>query len=273
MELVKRVYIGFLDILFPRQCVGCQKMETWICDGCLASINRRFEQECYRCYGGSPKGITCSQCKTQGSHILDGLVVAAPYKGNKQLERMLYGLKYQSHDEELGEKLSTLVWNAMNRVFSEEVLNRMVVIPTPLYAGRLRERGFNQSEVLTCQFAVDSRQKTESDEKGAESEEVKKRGREGFDRDNGIRKHRGLVVRTDVLERHEKTKSQVEAGKRKERQENLKGAFIVVGKIDPQAFYILVDDVCTTGSTLEECCRMLRESGARYVWGVVVARA
>jgi ComF family protein len=171
-------------------------------------------------------------------------VVAASYKGNKKLARMLYGLKYKSHDEELGEKLSTLIWNAMNRVFSEEVLGRVVVIPVPLYAKRLQERGFNQSEVLTQCF----------------------RG--------------GISVRTDVLERHEKTKSQVEAGKRKERQENLKGAFRVVVQsfergqsLDPNAFYLIVDDVCTTGSTLEECCSTLRSAGAKYVWGATVARA
>jgi predicted amidophosphoribosyltransferase len=81
-----------------------------------------------------------------------------------------------------------------------------------------------------------------------------------------------LTMDHSLLTRSKHTSSQVSSSTRKARLENLKEAFLLNGTIDPTKIYILVDDVVTTGSTLEECCKILKEGGAREVWGLVLAR-
>ncbi|MCK5590539.1 MAG: ComF family protein [Candidatus Pacebacteria bacterium] len=74
-----------------------------------------------------------------------------------------------------------------------------------------------------------------------------------------------------VIERHFSSKSQT-ALKRNERQKNIKGAFFVNKKIDiKKASILLVDDVLTTGATMNECARILKQNGAREVIGLTLA--
>jgi ComF family protein len=112
------------------------------------------------------------------------------------------------------------------------------VIPVPLSRGRLQSRGFNQSELLARPLA-----------------EVN-----------------GWVLDFTSLVRARDTRQQTELPAR-ERRANVVGAFAVVR---PEAVQgkrvLLVDDVCTTGATLEACATPLLEAGAAGVWGLVVAR-
>lgn len=114
----------------------------------------------------------------------------------------------------------------------------LLFIPIPLHADRLKKRGFNQAELLS----------------------------KSFEQYEEHRIHRTLVQRV------RSTASQVENKTREKRLENLKGAFVITEPIDPNITYLLIDDVTTTGSTLEECCEVLRQAGAKEVWGLVVAR-
>ncbi len=112
------------------------------------------------------------------------------------------------------------------------------IIPVPLHPIRLRERGYNQSALLA----------------------------------KSLSRYLGVPVIEGALERIRYTRSQVGLSAQ-ERRENVKGAF----KADPAKIagldLILVDDVCTTGATLEECGFALKEAGAGRVWGVTLARA
>ncbi len=117
-----------------------------------------------------------------------------------------------------------------------------VVIPVPLHARKLRQRGFNQSE-LVAQHAV---------KVGAAS------GR--------------LVLRSRVLERRRETQSQIGLT-RHQRGENLRGEFAVSRPEEIAGREILlVDDVFTTGTTASECARVLLRAGASKVFVATVAR-
>jgi ComF family protein len=111
-----------------------------------------------------------------------------------------------------------------------------VVLPVPLHRRRYVERGFNQAELLAREWG----------------------------------RVLNMPVRTDVLLRARHTAHQVGLG-REERKNNLTNAFAVKG-ILPAKRVILVDDVFTTGSTLQECARVLKSAGAEEVWGMTVAR-
>jgi len=101
-------------------------------------------------------------------------------------------------------------------------------VPVPLHARKARERGFNQSLLLAQALA---------------------------------RVGGGRVE--EVLRRDVDTRSQTEFD-RKTRQANLKNAFALVpgARLTPDQKYVLVDDVFTTGSTLNSCARILRRAGA-----------
>jgi ComF family protein len=104
----------------------------------------------------------------------------------------------------------------------------------PLHRSRLRERGFNQSELLM--------------------------------------KGLGLPKGPGTLLRRRKTERQVGSGFR-ERLKHVAGAFAYEGpRLDGQTVAI-VDDVITTGATMAECAAALTDAGARKVWGVAFARA
>lgn len=110
----------------------------------------------------------------------------------------------------------------------------VVLVPIPLHKKRKNWRGFNQAELISSLLA----------------------------------KKFGVRV-VGLLERVVETKTQVGLTK-EQRKENIKGAFAVKNKI-PGSTLVLVDDVYTTGATMQEACKVLKKAGAKEVWGMVVA--
>jgi ComF family protein len=114
-----------------------------------------------------------------------------------------------------------------------------LLIPVPLHIKRLRERGFNQSLLLARKLG---------------------------------RKHR-LPVNFSLLKRHKFTLTQTGLNKT-EREKNIKGAFIVEDRQEISGkSIILIDDVYTTGGTINECAKVLLKAGAEKVAALTLARA
>lgn len=226
------------DALFPRACLGCGRSGSWCCPTCFAHLSFRRTLQCPACGEASELGSFCAPC--QGNRALAGLWPAQPY-GHPLVREMVRTLKFKGVTElapVLGELLvATLRTYALPPSWHAVSRERWFLCPVPLHLRRLRGRGFNQAELLARYVCVRS----------------------------------GLTL-APVLRRRRSTKPQSEL-RDEARHRNVAHAFTLA----PHAAvagnaYILVDDVYTSGTTMEECARVLKEAGAAEVWGLVVAK-
>lgn len=145
----------------------------------------------------------------------------------------------------MGKILGGLMHTKMTKVIEggqiENNHNKAILVPIPLSKKRLRERGFNQSEILAEELSY---------------------------RNQG----RNFTVETSVLYRTKDTGSQALIKDRETRMNNVKGCFAVSNKNKILGKnIILIDDITTTGATLEEARKVLVDNGARRVIAVTVA--
>ncbi len=166
--------------------------------------------------------------------FLDNLYAVSDYKNNSLLASLIHNFKYE-FIKELSMPLGRLI---LNRLKSMD-LQKMVLVPVPLHKSRQKWRGYNQSELLCLEISVGSTIKT-----------------------------------CKLLERRHFKKPQMEL-KKEDREKNVLNAFNVskiADKTDKDAQIILVDDVATTLSTLNECAKILKQSGFNHVSAIVLAR-
>lgn len=238
-RLISFLWSKFLDLIFPLTCLGCGQGGALACESCLRLVPEPDSQVCPLCKSPfSPNGATCSKC--QKKTALDGLFVARSYRF-RIVSQLIHSLKYRFL-EQTASPLVTLLEESLNH---HSFPLPDFLIPVPLHPRRLRFRGFNQAEIIARTLA--------------------ERFTPGF----------SIPLDTKSLKRIRFTKPQMKADSREERLNNLTGAFTVekitagplVGK-----YVWLIDDVATTGTTLDECARALKAAGVRKVWGVVIAR-
>lgn len=126
----------------------------------------------------------------------------------------------------------------MGNYWEKSPLPAEIIVPVPLHPHRLRERGYNQAALLARELGQST----------------------------------GLPVAENGLVRMRATRPQVELNAQ-ERKENVSDAFHCSSMELKGKRVLLIDDVCTTGATLEACSIALRQVGARSVWGFTLARA
>ncbi len=234
-----------LDFLFPKKCVGCNKLGAYFCPGCILNINQE-DLVCPFCERASIGGVTHPVCRRKFG--LDGLWSLGVY--NPPLRDAIQKLKYK-WVVELGDILTNIVieyWARYPTVLLDQIRKSQgkgwIVVPVPLHWTRQNWRGFNQSAL----FAQSLAQKM------------------------GLKYH-------DCLKRIRATKPQVKLEAR-DRRQNVKNAFSFASKKEMHntgylihnTNVLLVDDVWTTGSTLKECCYALKRNGAQKVWALTLAR-
>jgi ComF family protein len=157
------------------------------------------------------------------------------------LRELIHLLKYNQVRPAAG-VLGRMLAEAIEDLQSLFTGSEVLVVPVPLHARKLRQRGFNQSELIA---------------------------RAGLKLKAADRQ---FELNAKVLERRRETKSQIGLS-RHQRRENIRGAFVVAkpGEVTGREI-LLVDDVFTTGTTVSECARVLRRAGASKVFVATVAR-
>jgi len=242
-----------LDLLFPKFCLGCQKEGTFLCEDCKATLE--ISEYDYCLCSKKPLLIPPAQkfgkCNKCSSKNLSGLYFALPYKEKSLTRKLIHQFKYPPYTKNLAKTLASLIIEhlVITQKNTEDIWKNSVLIPVPLFYKKLKKRGYNQSEELAKELS----------------------------------KVFKIPVFSDVLIKIKKTESQMKLSK-EEREKNLAGAFTVKPAFaiknrstsDVDQFsgkkVFLVDDVYTTGSTMEECARALRGAGAKSVWGICIAR-
>jgi len=185
----------------------------------------------------------CPQCgKPQPSGVLCPSCVSwqpaidgirSPFRFNGVMQQAIHQLKYKNL-RALAQPLAELLKDYLtNNPVPGEVL-----VPVPLHQKRLKERGYNQSSLLA----------------------------------RVLGRLTGLPVVDDCLIRHRHTPPQVKTSSVAERQRNVTDAFFCRDQRLRDKQVLLIDDVATSGATLDACAAALKAAGAGTVWGLVLAR-
>lgn len=173
--------------------------------------------------------------RKRGLRYIDAIVAAGQYDESEQLKKMILTYKYKCVPA-FADELALRMHDAMHGLLPREITeNKPVVCPVPLHWIRKNERGFNQAEELALRIAHTC---------GWRMQELLFRVRR-----TGHQAHRNRAQRLTALV----------------------GAFAVKPEISMPKHILLIDDLSTTGATLEECARMLKSAGARHVTGLVAA--
>lgn len=136
---------SFLDLLFPKRCVSCGKIGSYICKDCFSKIEYIEKPVCSVCQRQAIGGKTHPGCRNRYS--LDGLVVACRYQGavKSAIGKVKYKWVY-----DIGEILTDLL---VSNLWRFDLPSEIILVPIPLHAKREKWRGFNQARILATALA------------------------------------------------------------------------------------------------------------------------
>lgn len=159
--------------------------------------------------------------------------IRAPFRFDGAIRRAIHELKYRNL-----RAIAPLLGQWLNDYRAANQLPGEVLVPVPLHRKRLRERGYNQSRLLALEMG----------------------------------KLSGLPVIDGCLVRERNTAPQARTANVNQRRENVADAFICRDRRLEDKAVLLIDDVATSGATLDACARALKTSGAGPVWGLALAK-
>lgn len=235
LSVMNRLSNLLLDTLYPRRCPVCDEIVmpkgALICPGCFLKLSY-------------VKGPTCKKC---GKQVFSETIEYC-YDCNRHKHSFEYGVALLNYDEKARHSMARIKYNNKRQYLDFYVeaicqrygsrirdMNAQALIPVPIHASRRRHRGFNQAELLA----------------------------------RGIGRRLGIPVYETALIRNKKTAPQKQLNP-EERLHNLKNAFKAGSMPDGASDVILVDDIYTTGSTLEACARVLKAAGIRHVYIITI---
>lgn len=218
-------------LIFPRRCPICDKILTFngklICDKCKDKLIYINEPRCKKC-GKQLIKYEDEYCYDckKGKHIYREGAAAFSHTGD--IKKSIYKIKYCNKREYVEFYTNELIKNYGKKIMS---WNCDYIIPVPLHRKRQIRRGYNQAEIIA----------------------------------KIISKKTGIPIRTDILARVKNTKPQKELND-EDRKKNLENAFKIHKSIVKLKKIILVDDIYTTGSTIDACTKTLLRYGAVEVY-------
>lgn len=262
--MIKLVWISsweaaLSDLLFPLLCLNCGGEGAWLCADCRQKLPYKISRHCPHCGASTGWGETCSSCRQSKS--LDGALSFTPY-AEPLLQNLIQAWKYQgtrSLSNELGnfalsglaiinrrlDKIKSQLSTGLKRIdllhypLLPTLLldNHTSLAPVPLHKRKLRQRGFNQAHDLAQVIAQQT----------------------------------GYPV-LDIVERTKHTTAQATLHDT-DRFTNIQNAFrLKEGGGDLAGKNILiVDDVITTGATIESIAKILKAAGAASIWALTIA--
>jgi ComF family protein len=243
MPMLRRLLNSITEIIYPATCTVCKNrlknkpsIAGFICTNCWGKAKKNLPPFCYSCgrqlaANNFTKGI-CPHCVKNRLHF-DRAFSPCAYEG--VIKKLIHEFKYNNKDY-LGLSLSKLMIDFIKEYnLPMDLID--FVIPIPLHTTRLRQREFNQAQILSNHIASE------------------------FNKN----------VLSDGLKRIRNTKTQTELEETK-RFLNIQGSFLLNENQDVKNKNILlVDDVLTTGATASEAARVLKNGGANIVFVLTLA--
>lgn len=228
-----------LNLVFPLRCLGCDDVLDdekgyLFCDECLKTCEFfRFKSRCRICSAPAEDGNLCAYCRTHERNFIKN-ISCARYSGaiKEAVKRFKFdkrGDLYRGLGEILADEISDSKLSAID-----------IITAVPLHKNRLKERGFNQSELLA----------------------------------KYVSKELAVAYAPKALIKVKDVPPQSSLKTPAERKKNVSGAFAVNdAEIIKGKNILLIDDVFTTGATLSEISRVLIKNGAKTVYTATVAMA
>jgi ComF family protein len=248
IKFAKKFSKFILDLIFPIECLGCEQEGGYLCDACFKKL--KFNDANFLSYALA--NLNAVQ--------IDKIYIAGDYE-DPILKKLIIKYKYNFMSS-LGKILARFLiefWKLQNEEI--ETLNfkitkpqkNFIVIPIPLSKKRLRWRGFNQAEIIAREFATDFNYELNLDLTRI--------------------KYQRPQAELSETERLENIKTSFAWKEEKINGDNLKGNLKDNLKESlKEKTIILIDDVITTGATLNEAARVLKEAGAIEVYALVLAK-
>ena len=233
--IIKRLY----DVLYPPRCPGCDDIlydrgrvsRPMVCPKCDEKILRVKQPACMKC--GKPLDAYEEEyCAdcAKKNHEYNRGIATFVY--SETMKRSMYGFKYNGRREYANFYAAETAgnWSHIIRMWNADAL-----IPVPLHPAKLRKRGYNQAE----DFA------------------------------RALSGRLDIPVVTDVLQRVKNTRPQKELDD-KGRNQNINNAFKIKNNIVRYKKIVLIDDIYTTGTTINECAKVLKGAGVSEIYFVTV---
>lgn len=218
MNLFYSIFENAIDVLFPKRCMVCRKASSFLCIPCIATF---------------PRATLTKQA----------FIISLFDYRHAPTKRAVWRFKYgniRGIADSFGESLyEEIIVNLSEQLIVSQG-RTFLLVPIPLHQKRLRERGYNQSELLVKSIMKHDTQKIFS-------------------------------MSLTSLKRIRETKAQAKKERRSERFQNLHGAFQASSNEVQNRDIILIDDVATTGATLCEARKALLSAGAKSVYAYTVA--
>jgi len=225
-----------LNFFFPRFCIGCNTPGVYICVSCSKKIGVCYTQKCYKCHKPSPYGMTHWGCRKENSLI--GIFSLFLYRGLGG--RVMKYAKYKREQKVIDDLFSSAPSCARSTLYDFFLHTKpSVLIPIPLHRSVVSVRGFNQSDAFSQLLT------------------------------------RALNIPTfSILEKLSERAPQSKMPSNM-RKKNVRGSYNInnyAGLSIGGRTVCIVDDVVTTGATLEEASRVLKPY-TNKVYGVTLFRS
>ena len=242
MFMLRRLMRGIADFTFPKTCLSCKAKlnasddQDYICRPCQVKIKRNIPPFCSVCGRHLEKKnlnkSICPGCLRKNLHF-DRAFSPCLYEG--VVKELIHEFKYKGKDH-LGKRLSELMIEFVKE-YDLPINYLDLIIPMPLHKTRLREREFNQAEILSMHIASEF----------------------------------NVNLAPDLLARHRFTRTQTELPV-DNRFSNVTNSFSVAENSGlKNKNILLIDDVLTTGATSSEAAKTLKDSGAKIVFVLTLA--
>ena len=243
MSKITRIKNFIYDCLFPIFCLNCgtfikNEEGRYLCPICLKTIPLHSSLFCPICLKRIGLLKKCSHSDKPSS--LDFLAAATDYE-NPLIQKLIHLYKYQ-FIKDIRYTLTDIIISYWEKIWPDlkTQFGESLVIPIPLSRQRFKERGFNQSEEIAKIFAD----------------------------------HFQLEINNQILVRLRNTPPQAKIENYNDRQLNLQNAFGLQNTLPSgKKNIILVDDVFTSGATMQEAAKVLKQNGAKRIIGLTIAKS